>query len=128
MIAVCAVLGGAFIPLWAFSSTAAMLGLGGFLMQFAVQGAWGIIPAHLNEISPANMRGTFPGLTYQLGNLIAAATLTIIAALASHKFGTRAHPDYATAMAVFSAGVFVLVIAFTLLGYRVVPERRERAL
>ncbi|GHO46723.1 MFS transporter [Ktedonospora formicarum] len=64
-------------PLWAFSSTVLMLTIGAFLMQFMVQGAFGVIPAHLNELSPAEVRGTFPGLTYQLGNLIAAANATI---------------------------------------------------
>jgi SHS family lactate transporter-like MFS transporter len=57
------------ISLWVFSHTAAMLALGGFLMQFMVQGVWGLIPAHLNELSPRAVRGTFPGLGYQLGNL-----------------------------------------------------------
>ncbi len=53
--------------LWAFSETATMLASGAFLMQFFVQGAWGVIPAHLNELSPADARGTFPGTVYQLG-------------------------------------------------------------
>ena len=51
---------------WAFS-TALLLGLGAILMQFAVQGAWGVVPAHLNELSPPDARGTFPGTVYQLG-------------------------------------------------------------
>jgi MFS transporter, SHS family, lactate transporter len=58
----------AVIPLWAFSQTAVLLAVGAFFMQFFVQGAWGIIPAHLNELSPATARGTFPGVVYQLGN------------------------------------------------------------
>ena len=60
------------IPLWAWSHTATMLALGGFLMQFAVQGAWGIIPAHLNELAPAPVRAVLPGFAYQLGNLISS--------------------------------------------------------
>jgi SHS family lactate transporter-like MFS transporter len=124
-IVICALLGLALVPVWAFSHTAATLALGGFAMQFAVQGAWGIIPAHLNEISPPEARGTFPGFTYQLGNLIASATLQIEAALA---IGVFKLPDgsanYATAMAVFSAIVFVAVIVMTLLGNAVVPENR----
>ena len=123
-IVACALLGLVFIPLWAFSQTAAMLALGGFLMQLAVQGAWGIVPAHLNEISPPEIRGTFPGFTYQLGNLVASGTLTILAALAQSTFGTKTVPNYAAAMAAFSGVVFVAVITMTLLGYRVVPERR----
>jgi MFS transporter, SHS family, lactate transporter len=57
------------IPLWAWSHTVPMLALGGFLMQFAVQGAWGVVPAHLNELSPGPVRAVFPGFAYQLGNL-----------------------------------------------------------
>ena len=57
------------IPLWVGAGSFAGLAAGVFLMQFAVQGAWGVVPAHLNELSPASVRGTFPGLAYQLGNL-----------------------------------------------------------
>jgi MFS transporter, SHS family, lactate transporter len=57
------------IPIWVGSQSFAGLAVGVFLMQFAVQGAWGVVPAHLNELSPASVRGTFPGLAYQLGNL-----------------------------------------------------------
>ena len=60
------------VPLWAWSHTAVMLAAGGFLMQFMVQGAWGIIPAHLNELSPAPVRAVLPGFAYQLGNLISS--------------------------------------------------------
>ncbi len=128
-IIVCAVLGAAFIPLWALSTTVVLLAVGGFFMQAMVQGAWGVIPAHLNEISPAGVRGTFPGFTYQFGNLIASATLTIEALLATKSFPLpNGQPNYAVAMAVFTACMFVLVIAFAALGHAVVPERRERAL
>ena len=60
------------IPLWAWSHSMAALAAGGFLMQFMVQGAWGIIPAHLNELSPAPVRAILPGLAYQLGNLLSS--------------------------------------------------------
>jgi SHS family lactate transporter-like MFS transporter len=60
------------IPLWAWSHSAVMLAAGGFLMQFMVQGAWGIIPAHLNELSPAPVRAILPGVAYQLGNLLSS--------------------------------------------------------
>ncbi len=56
------------IPVWIFPPGTAMLVIGGFLMQFMVQGAWGVVPVHLNELSPAQVRGTFPGLAYQLGS------------------------------------------------------------
>ncbi len=60
------------IPLWAWSHTGTMLAAGGFLMQFMVQGAWGIVPAHLNELSPAAVRAVLPGFAYQLGNLLSS--------------------------------------------------------
>ena len=59
-----------------------LLALGGFVMQFAVQGCWGIVPAHLNELSPPEARGTFPGVVYQLGNLLAAVNAPLQVALA----------------------------------------------
>jgi len=60
------------IPLWAWSHSAVMLAVGGFLIQFMVQGAWGIIPAHLNELSPGPVRAILPGFAYQLGNLLSS--------------------------------------------------------
>jgi MFS transporter, SHS family, lactate transporter len=92
------------IPLWVYSSEPVLLAAGAFLMQFAVQGAWGIIPAHLNELSPDEIRGTFPGFTYQLGNLLASANATMQAGLAEH-YGN----DYAFALASVIAIVAVIV-------------------
>ena len=83
MIVVCALLGLPIVPLFAFSTTAALLCLGSFLMQIMVQGAWGVIPAHLSELSPDEIRGFYPGVTYQLGNCLAAFNLPIQQALAS---------------------------------------------
>jgi SHS family lactate transporter-like MFS transporter len=74
------------IPLWAYSRTVPLLALGGFLMQFMVQGAWGVIPAHLNELSPPKVRGTFPGFAYQLGNLLASRNVVIQAKLAETRY------------------------------------------
>jgi SHS family lactate transporter-like MFS transporter len=74
------------IPLWTNSRTLPMLALGGFLMQFMVQGAWGVIPAHLNELSPAAVRGTFPGFAYQLGNLLASWNAVLQARLVEVRF------------------------------------------
>jgi SHS family lactate transporter-like MFS transporter len=72
------------IPLWAFTSAPVLIGLGAFLMQICVQGAWGVVPAHLNELSPPDVRATFPGLVYQAGNFIAAGNATIQSGLADH--------------------------------------------
>ena len=70
------------IPFWAFSSSPLQVGIGAFFMQLFVQGAWGVIPAHLNELSPASIRATFPGLTYQFGNLLASGNTRIQSGLA----------------------------------------------
>jgi MFS transporter, SHS family, lactate transporter len=83
----CALLGLPIVPLFAYSHSAAMLCLGSFLMQVCVQGAWGVIPAHLTEMSPDAIRGLYPGVTYQLGNLLAAFNLPIQERLAeSHGY------------------------------------------
>ena len=103
------------LPLWAFSTGPVMLAVGAFLMQISVQGAWGVIPVHLNEISPDAVRATFPGLVYQLGNLFASVNATLQASLAQSRGG-----DYATAMAVV-AGTVAVVIAVLILFSR---ERR----
>ena len=99
------------IPLWAFSTSVVFLGLGAFLIQFCVQGAWGVIPVHLNELSPDEVRATFPAFTYQLGNLLASANLTIQAGFAANRGG-----NYALALAVVG-GLSAISVAFlTLLG------------
>ncbi len=75
------------IPLWAWSHTVGTIAAGAFLMQFMVQGAWGVVPAHLNELSPGPVRGTFPGLAYQLGNLLSSRNGVLQAKLAAGRFG-----------------------------------------
>jgi MFS transporter, SHS family, lactate transporter len=72
------------IPLWAFSDDPIYLGIGAFLMQFLVQGCFGVVPAHLNELSPPEVRGTFPGFVYQFGNFLAAGNATIQSLIADH--------------------------------------------
>jgi SHS family lactate transporter-like MFS transporter len=88
------------IPLWVFSPSIALIALGAFLMQFMVQGAWGVIPAHINELSPDRMRGFLPGFAYQVGVLIAATAPYIEATL------TRRY-TYAQVMGTF-AGIVML--------------------
>jgi len=105
----CALLGLPVVPLFAFSRTAAMLCLGSFLMQVCVQGAWGVIPAHLTELSPDAIRGLYPGVTYQLGNLLAAFNLPIQERLAeSH--------GYPFALAATIVPVLIAVAFLTLIG------------
>jgi SHS family lactate transporter-like MFS transporter len=104
------------IPLWAYSHTVPMLALGGFLMQFMVQGAWGVIPAHLNELSPPAVRGTFPGFAYQLGNLLSSRNAVLQARLAERQFGGMFAPVLAGTVLI----VATLVAVITGSG----PERR----
>jgi SHS family lactate transporter-like MFS transporter len=80
------------IPLWAYSHRVPMLALGGFLMQFMVQGAWGVIPAHLNELSPPGVRGTLPGFAYQIGNFFSSRNAVIQARLAESRYGGNFAP------------------------------------
>jgi MFS transporter, SHS family, lactate transporter len=80
------------IPLWAYGHSFGVLALGGFLMQFMVQGAWGVVPAHLNELSPASVRGTLPGFAYQMGNLLSSRNSVIQAKIAESRFGGRYPP------------------------------------
>jgi MFS transporter, SHS family, lactate transporter len=91
----------ACIPLWAFSHTPALLVLGAFMIQFMVQGAWGVIPAHITELSPDSVRGLLPGFSYQCGVLIAASVPFIEAVLARHM-------SYGHAMALVALLVFLL--------------------
>ncbi len=91
-IMIAAVLAIPVIPLWAYSRTVPMLALGGFLMQFMVQGAWGVIPAHLNELSPPAVRGTLPGFAYQIGNFFSSRNSVIQAKLTESRYGGNFAP------------------------------------
>jgi SHS family lactate transporter-like MFS transporter len=92
------------IPAWAFAGPLALIAAAAFLMQMGVQGAWGVIPAHLNELSPDQTRGLLPGLAYQLGILVAAPINSIEYSLGKH-FG------YAWALAGFeAANIAVLMV------------------
>lgn len=106
----------AVTPLWAYAPHVVILVLGAFLMQFFVQGAWGVIPAHLSELSPNEIRGFLPGFAYQCGVLIAGSVGYLEAALAEHM-------SYATAMALTAACIFVGAAIVAALG----RERRGAA-
>ncbi len=105
----CALLGLPIVPLFAQSRSAGMLCLGSFLMLFAVQGAWGVIPAHLTEMSPDAIRGLYPGVTYQLGNLLAAFNLPIQEQLATSH-------GYPFALTVTIVPVLIAVALLTSIG------------
>ncbi len=102
----------AVIPLWAYAPTVGLLFAGGFMMQFLVQGAWGVIPAHLSELSPDSVRGFLPGFGYQMG-VLASSYVSYLEAMLARKHG------YALAMSVTAGAVFILAAVATALG----PER-----
>jgi len=104
------------IPAWAFGTSLGMLAVGAYLMQTGVQGAFGVIPAHLNELSPDMVRSLFPGLVYQLGTLLAAPATAV-------EFTLRDHLGYPWALASFEGAVIVLMIVIIWFG----PEARDRS-
>jgi len=85
-------------------------------MQFMVQGAWGVVPVHLNELSPPAWRGTFPGVVYQLGNFFAANAAMVQAKLAEHFVRPNGQPDYALTMAWVTLTFFVVLILLAAIG------------
>jgi len=107
------------IPFWAFGSSPLVLGVGAFLMQVSVQGAWGIIPVHLNELSPPEIRATFPGFVYQLGNFIASVNLPLQVMIAESHGN-----NYGLAMACVIGTVAVVITLMVVRG----PERRGVAM
>jgi SHS family lactate transporter-like MFS transporter len=107
------------VPLWAFASTPVLLALGAFVMQVAVQGAWGVIPAHLNELSPSAARATIPAFVYQAGNFLASYNAPLQAKIAEGNGG-----DYGLALAVVAAVVAVVIVVVI----RFSPERRGQLL
>ena len=109
----------AALPLWAEAASPLWLAIGAFLMQAGVQGAWSVIPAHLNELSPAPIRAMFPGFVYQLGNLLASRNAVWQAGIAEAHSG-----NYALALVVVAASAAVVLIGWTAIG----PEKRGLAL
>jgi SHS family lactate transporter-like MFS transporter len=104
------------MPGWAFGGSLAALAAGAFFMQVGVQGAWGIIPAHLNELSPDETRGLVPGLAYQLGILFASPVNTI-------EYALRDWIGYGWALAAFEAAVILVLATLLLIG----PEHHGKA-
>jgi SHS family lactate transporter-like MFS transporter len=104
------------IPAWAFGSTLLTLVLGSYLMQTGVQGAFGVIPAHLNELSPDAVRSLFPGFVYQLGVLVSSPAVSI-------EYVLRDHLGYPWALTIFEAMVIVSLLLIFAFG----PEKRGRS-
>jgi SHS family lactate transporter-like MFS transporter len=103
------------IPAWAFGGTVLVLLFGSCLMQAGVQGAWGVIPAHINELSPPSVRGLFPGFVYQLG-LIFASPATAI------ELKMRDHLGYSWVLTTFEGAVIVALLLLIYFG----PEEHGR--
>ena len=104
-----ALCGTALVPLWIFAPSTALIVVGAFAMQFMIQGAWGVIPAHLNELSPGAVRGFFPGSAYQIG-VLCASCITYIEAVLGELF------TYAQAMGILAAAMLLSVAAIVALG------------
>jgi MFS transporter, SHS family, lactate transporter len=104
-----ALLGVAAIPLWILSPTTALLVAGGFAMQFMVQGAWGVIPAHINELSPGELRGFFPGFAYQIG-VLCASSISYVEPVLGERF------SYTQSMGILAAAVLTLAAVVVYFG------------
>ncbi|KAF9208933.1 hypothetical protein BGZ59_010370, partial [Podila verticillata] len=109
-------LGLCFLPLWMLPTSYTPLVIGAFFIQFCVQGAWGVIPVHLAELSPPGFRSTFPGLAYQLGNLISASAAQIEAVAGEQHKLPNGKPDYARVQMILLGVVFGFVIVLTMIG------------
>jgi MFS transporter, SHS family, lactate transporter len=105
------------LPAWAFATSLALLAAGAFVMQFGVQGVFGVVPAHLNELSPPSVRSLFPGVVYQLGTLIGAPSVGL-------EFALRRPLGYGGALAAFELAAIGILALVCLLG----PERKGRDL
>jgi MFS transporter, SHS family, lactate transporter len=103
------VLGAALIPVWAYAPNQVWLVVGAFMMQFMVQGAWGVVPAHLAELSPNSMRAFLPGFVYQTAAVLASSVVYIEAVYAQKT-------SYATAMALTAGSAFSLATIMAAIG------------
>ena len=125
-IVIAALISAVMIPAWILPQGERSLSASGFFMQFFVQGAWGVIPIHLNELSPPAFRSTFPGLTYQIGNMISSPSAQIVNAIAESNFvtaidGSR-QPAYGITMGIATAIIALGIVVTAALG----PEKRGR--
>ncbi|KXX73939.1 Carboxylic acid transporter protein [Madurella mycetomatis] len=125
-IIVAALMSGFLIPAWILPDDESGLSASGFFLQFFVQGAWGVIPIHLNELSPSAFRSSFPGITYQLGNMISSPSAQIVNAIAESNFvqarSGRMAEAYGPTMGIATAIIATGIIVTTALG----PEKRGR--
>lgn len=122
-----ALISGCIIPAWILPGTEASLSASGFAIQFCIQGAWGVIPIHLNELSPPAYRSTFPGIVYQIGNMVSAPAAQIVNAIAEGNFAVgkdgKLVDAYGPTMGIFLAILVVGIMAIIAVG----PEKRGRS-
>jgi MFS family permease len=121
-----AIISGCLIPAWILPTTERSLSASGFMIQFFVQGAWGVIPIHLSELSPPAFRSSFVGITYQLGNMISSPSAQIVNALAEgmpiKTHNGKPSPSYGPVMGVATAIIVIGIAVTTALG----PEKKGR--
>ncbi|KAK0720162.1 major facilitator superfamily domain-containing protein [Lasiosphaeris hirsuta] len=125
-IVVAAIVSGCLIPAWILPQGERSLSASGFFMQFFVQGAWGVIPIHLNELSPPAFRSSFPGITYQLGNMISSPSAQIVNAISESHHVTsntgKSVEAYGPTMGIATAIIALGIAVTTAFG----PEKRGR--
>ncbi len=125
-IIIAALISACLIPAWILPQGEASLSASGFMMQFFVQGAWGVIPIHLNELSPPSFRSSFPGVTYQIGNMISSPSAQIVNALSESHFKTsftgKRVEAYGPVMGIATAIIATGIAVTTAFG----PEKRGR--
>ena len=135
-IMVLTIVGAALIPLWVLPSSFGGLVAGAFLLQFCVQGAWGVVPIHLNELSPPQYRASFPGISYQIGNMISSPMAQIASQISEHWYVRvwssknneyEEVPGYAKTQAAMMSVIFILLCIFTACGDEAKGSRFELA-
>ncbi|CAH1757540.1 1001_t:CDS:2 [Entrophospora sp. SA101] len=109
-------LAGCFVPLYVLSRNQILISIGAFLLYFFVQGSFGVVPVHLNELSPPNLRGTFPGLTYQIGTLVSSSSAQIEATLGEKFRLDNGVPNYGLIIGILSGACMSLLILMALIG------------
>ncbi|KAH7106453.1 MFS general substrate transporter [Auriculariales sp. MPI-PUGE-AT-0066] len=120
--------GACLIPLWVLPESWGALTAGAFLLQFCVQGAWGVVPIHLSELSPPQFRATFPGITYQIGNMISSPAAQLLSTMAERYpkvYKGVLRPDYAGAQSYFMTVIFIWLAIWLAIGHEEIGSRFE---
>ncbi|KAJ7489068.1 MFS general substrate transporter [Mycena latifolia] len=127
-IIVVSLVGACFIPMWVLPDSWGTLTAGAFLLQFCVQGAWGVVPIHLSELSPPQFRATFPGITYQIGNIISSPAAQILSTTAENRlvfYKGKFRPDYARSQWGMMSAIFLLLAFWLAIGHEELGSRFE---